>query len=62
MTYLLDTCILSEGAAKQPNPSVIHWLTTQPIETLYLSAISIGKISEGVNEMQKSQRKTRLEI
>ncbi len=61
MTYLLDTCILSEGAAKQPNPNVIHWLTTQPIETLYLSAISIGEISKGINKMPESQRKTNLE-
>jgi toxin FitB len=60
MTYLLDTCILSEGAAKQPNLNVIHWLTTQPIETLYLSAISIGEISKGINRMPESQRKTNL--
>lgn len=60
MTYLLDTCILSEGAAKQPNPNVIRWLNTQPLETLYLSVISIGEISKGINRMPESQRKTNL--
>jgi toxin FitB len=62
MTYLLDTCILSEGAAKQPNPNVIHWLSTQPMETLYLSTISIGEISKGIRRMPESQRKTNLEV
>ena len=61
MTYLLDTCILSEGAEKQPNPNVIHWLTTQQIETLYLSVISIGEISKGINRMPEGQRKISLE-
>ena len=46
--YLLDTCVISETRAKKPDPAVIEWLSRQPPETLYLSAISIGEIKNGI--------------
>ena len=46
--YLLDTCVISETRAKKPDPTVIEWLSRQPPETLYLSAISIGEIKNGI--------------
>lgn len=49
MRYLLDTCTISEAAAKRPNPSVINWLSLQPQETIYLSVITIGEIAKGIN-------------
>ena len=53
--YLLDTCVISETRAKKPDAAVIEWLSRQPPETLYLSAISIGEaraLSEWLNELQ----------
>ncbi|MEQ8464507.1 hypothetical protein [Coleofasciculus sp. E1-EBD-02] len=47
MTYLLDTCLISELVAKQPNQRVVDWLDTQPSEILYLSVITIGEIATG---------------
>ena len=46
--YLLDTCVISETRAKKPDAAVIEWLSHQPPETLYLSAISIGEIKNGI--------------
>ena len=46
--YLLDTCVISETRAKKPDAAVIEWLSRQPPETLYLSAISIGEIKNGI--------------
>ena len=48
MMYLLDTCVVSETRAKKPNAAVMGWLSRQTPETLYLSAISIGEIRNGI--------------
>jgi toxin FitB len=62
MTYLLDTCLISELVAKQPNQRVLDWLDAQSPEILYLSVITIGEIAKGVNKLAPSQRKDSLEI
>lgn len=60
MTYLLDTCLISELLAKQPNQKVLDWLDTQMPETLYLSVITIGEIAKGISKIPASQRKESL--
>ncbi len=60
MRYLLDTCIISELVAKQPNPKVLSWVTDQPDENLYLSVITIGEIKKGVCKLPDSKRKSAL--
>ncbi|MEB3283077.1 MAG: type II toxin-antitoxin system VapC family toxin [Lyngbya sp.] len=62
MTYLLDTCLISELVAKQPNQRVVDWLDAQPPEILYLSVITIGEIAKGINKLTASQRKDSLTI
>ena len=49
MTYLLDTCLISELVAKQPNQKVLDWLDAQIPETLYLSVITMGEIAKGIS-------------
>lgn len=49
MMYLLDTCVISETRAKKPNEAVMKWLSSQDPNTLYLSAISIGEIQNGIS-------------
>jgi len=51
MTYLLDTCLISELVAKRPNKGVVDWLDAQPPEILYLSVITIGEIAKGINKL-----------
>ncbi|BAY26271.1 plasmid stability protein StbB homolog [Calothrix sp. NIES-2100] len=60
MTYLLDTCLISEVVAKQPNQQVLDWLDAQVPETLYLSVITIGEIAKGINKLAASKRKESL--
>ncbi|MDX2214830.1 MAG: type II toxin-antitoxin system VapC family toxin [Oculatellaceae cyanobacterium bins.114] len=61
MTYLLDTCLISELVAKQPNSNVVAWLDAQTPETLYISVITIGEIAKGISKLASSQRKDSLE-
>lgn len=46
--YLLDTCVISETRAKKPNPAVMEWLSRQDPNTLFMSAISVGEIKNGI--------------
>ncbi|MEH1921226.1 type II toxin-antitoxin system VapC family toxin [Nostoc sp.] len=62
MTYLLDTCVISELVAKQPHQQVLDWLDAQVPETLYLSVITIGEIAKGISKITAPKRKESLTI
>jgi toxin FitB len=49
MKYLLDTCIVSELIAKQPNQTVLNWMDSQVEADLFLSAITIGELTKGIH-------------
>jgi len=57
MTYLLDTCVISEFTRRQPNERVVRWLSKTDEETLYLSVLSIGEIRHGIERLEDSPRK-----
>jgi tRNA(fMet)-specific endonuclease VapC len=56
MTYLLDTCLISEMVSKQPSQQVLDWLDAQVPESLFISMITIGEIAKGIIKMPSSKR------
>jgi tRNA(fMet)-specific endonuclease VapC len=61
VTYLLDTCVLSESIARRPNEGVVNWLRATPIGASYLSAITIGEIKRGIARLpDEHQRRPQL--
>ena len=62
MMYLLDTCVISETRAKKPNASVIGWFSRQTPETLFLSAISIGEIKNGICMLGNTKKARELSV
>lgn len=60
MIYLLDTCVISELVARQPNPDVVRWIDSVDEDKLFLSAITIGEIKRGIEKLADSKRKTAL--
>jgi tRNA(fMet)-specific endonuclease VapC len=60
MTLLLDTCVISELVAKQPNPRVVQWVDNIAEDKLFLSAITIGEIKRGIEKLTDSSRKSAL--
>ncbi|MGP1383608.1 MAG: type II toxin-antitoxin system VapC family toxin [Thainema sp.] len=60
MSYLLDTCLISEAVAKKPQQRVLDWLDAQDPETLYLSVITMGEIAKGIHKLAPSQRQQTL--
>jgi toxin FitB len=60
MSYLLDTCVISEFTRRQPNDHVIHWLDNVDESKLFLSVITIGEIQHGIERLPDSRRKNEL--
>ncbi len=52
MSWLLDTCALSEFVKKAPAPGVIAWLDEQDEASLYLSVISLGEIEKVIGKLR----------
>jgi predicted nucleic acid-binding protein len=46
--YLLDTNVPSEFSRDRPEPRVVDWLKSQPVTSLFLSAVTIGEIRKGL--------------
>ncbi|WP_028874046.1 type II toxin-antitoxin system VapC family toxin [Tepidiphilus margaritifer] len=57
---LLDTNVVSEPLRPEPNVRVINWLDAQPLETLYLSAMTVAELRAGVALMPAGQRRDKL--
>ena len=54
MSWLLDTCALSEYAKRAPATKVIAWLDEQDEASLYLSVITLGEIEKGILKLRKA--------
>ena len=55
MSFLLDTCVLSETVKKTPNPLVVQWINQQPPEQLFLSTVTLAEIKKGMLKIKASQ-------
>lgn len=61
MSFLLDTCTISEPKQKQPNEKVLEWLDAQDESKLYLSVLTIGEIKKGISRLESGRKKVALE-
>lgn len=60
MKCLLDTCVVSELVARQPNQKVVEFVDTLDSDDVYLSVITVGEITKGIEKLSKSKRKWEL--
>ncbi len=61
MSFLLDTCTISEPKQKQPNEKILQWLDSQDESKLYLSVLTVGEIRKGITRLESSKKKAELE-
>ncbi|WP_306363693.1 type II toxin-antitoxin system VapC family toxin [Nocardia sp. CC227C] len=54
---VLDTNVISETATKDPNPRVLAWLDAQNVETLCLTAVTVGELRYGIAVMPAGRRR-----
>ena len=60
MSFLLDTCVLSELTRPKPHPNVIRWFEAQDAAALFVSVLTIGGIEKGVAALPTGRKKVAL--
>ena len=61
MSYLLDTCVLSQGAKAEADEGLAQWLAATPIDAQFVSVLSFAEIEFGILRMPLGPRRLRLE-
>lgn len=59
--YLLDTNVVSELSKPLPDDRVIQWLAALDEDSAALSAITIGELRQGVDELAPGRKRAALE-
>lgn len=60
MSYLIDTCCISELVKKKPNPNVVKWFADQDELSMFLSVITFGELRKGIEKLPDSKKKKEL--
>lgn len=60
MNYILDTNVVSELVAQDPDHHLIHWIDSVDPARIFLSVITIGEIKKGIEKLPDSRRKQSL--
>ena len=59
--WLLDTNILSELRRPRPEPKVVAFVARQPLEQLYVSAVTFAEIRFGIELLEGAARRAELQ-
>ena len=59
---LLDTCVISEVLRPNPSDVVLDWLDGLPELNVYLPALVVGELQEGVELLPKGSKRTALRV
>ena len=62
MKYLLDTNLVSQYAKPKKDPRADAWFDRTNDNDLYLSALTIAEIWQGIDQMATGEKKTKLEV
>tara|TARA_R110000868_G_scaffold158036_4_gene385905 strand:+ start:73727 stop:74149 length:423 start_codon:yes stop_codon:yes gene_type:complete len=62
MSYLIDTCVLSEAMKPEPNQQVVDWLLNTKESSMFISVLTIGELRKGIERLAISKRRVELEV
>lgn len=60
MSYLIDTCALSELRRPKPDENVIRWFEETAQHGLYISVLTLGEIRKGVETLPDIRRRDKI--
>jgi predicted nucleic acid-binding protein len=60
MPWLLDTNVLSELRRPRPEPKVVAFVADRPIESLYVSSVTLAEIRFGIELVAEANRRAEL--
>ncbi len=58
--WLLDTNVLSELRRLRPEPKVVAFIKGQPLDALYISAVTLAEIRYGIDRVTDAGRRAEL--
>jgi len=61
VTYLLDTCALSEFTKPKPSASVDAWFAQVPDGADFVSVLTLGELEKSITKLATSRRRSSLE-
>jgi toxin FitB len=61
MSFLWDTCVLSDLSKSSRVPAVVEFLATIPTEQTFISVITVGEIEYGLRRLPIGRRRAELE-
>jgi toxin FitB len=61
VSWLLDTCVVSELVRPRPKASVVSWVRERDEDELFLSVITIGELEKGIAKLPDSAKRVTLE-
>lgn len=60
MSFLIDTCCISELTKKHPDRNVMSWFSSHDETEMYISVITFGELIRGVEKLSVSEKKVEL--
>ena len=60
MSYLIDTCVVSELRKPVPQASVLAWFQTCAEDDLFISSLSLGELQFGISVLPDGKKKNDL--
>lgn len=60
MSFLLDTCVISELRKPTPDMGLIEWFNSCDDDMLYLCTVTLGELRYGIDLLSESRHKTEL--
>jgi toxin FitB len=61
VTYLLDTCCVSELIRPNPDSGLISWFENTDESVMHLCVLTVGELEKGIAKLTASARRGRLE-
>jgi hypothetical protein len=58
--WLLDTNIVSELRKRRPEPKVVGFIARQPLDSLFVSEVTLAEIRFGIEQVPDAARRTEL--
>ena len=60
MSFLIDTCVLSELVKSRPSSQVSLWFEDTPKTSMFVSVLTLGEIRKGIMMLGRGRRRLRL--
>ncbi len=60
--YLIDTNVISELTKPIPDPAVVDWFANTPVQSIYISAVTLCEMQRGLALMPTGKRRSALKL